>query len=103
MANDYYLILGIGDDASQDEIKSAYRREAKRLHPDCSDEGCEPFLDLHEAYEVLGDPEQRRGLTPRPEGCRRYNVLLRYYTRKGPANFRLHHSRIQSTGGDLPG
>ncbi|MEJ2210066.1 MAG: DnaJ domain-containing protein [Anaerolineae bacterium] len=60
MARNYYLILGIGADATEDEIKSAYRREAKRLHPDCSGEDCEPFLALHEAYEVLGDPDRRR-------------------------------------------
>jgi curved DNA-binding protein CbpA len=60
MAKDYYLILGIGADATEDEIKSAYRREAKRHHPDCSGEDCEPFLALQEAYEVLGDPERRR-------------------------------------------
>lgn len=86
MAKDYYLILGIGDDASLDEIKSAYRREAKKRHPDCSGEGSEPFLDLQEAYEVLCDPgrrqayddrrarEERRGQAvpraPRPEPMR---------------------------------
>lgn len=60
MARNYYLILGIGCDATPDEIKSAYRREAKRLHPDHSGEGCEPFLAVQEAYEVLGDPGRRR-------------------------------------------
>jgi len=65
MAKDYYLILGVRDDASLDEIKSAYRREAKRRHPDCSGEGCEPFLDLQEAYEVLGDPGRRQAYDDR--------------------------------------
>ena len=60
MAKDYYVILGIGDDASLDEIKSAYRREAKKRHPDHSGAGSEPFLDLQEAYEVLCDPGRRR-------------------------------------------
>jgi molecular chaperone DnaJ len=60
MAKDYYLILGIGDDATLDEIKSAYRREAKKRHPDHSGEGSEPFLTLREAYEVLCDPQQRQ-------------------------------------------
>ena len=60
MAKDYYVILGIGSDATQDEIRSAYRRQAKKHHPDCSGEGSEPFLAIGEAYEVLGDPERRR-------------------------------------------
>lgn len=60
MARNYYLILGVGADASPDQIKSAYRREAKRLHPDHSGEGSEPFQAIQEAYEVLGDPGRRR-------------------------------------------
>lgn len=60
MAKNYYLILGIGSDATPDQIKSAYRRAAKRLHPDHSGEGCEPFLAVQEAYEVLGDPGRRQ-------------------------------------------
>ncbi len=60
MARDYYVILGVGEDATPDQIRSAYRREAKRLHPDHSGEGCEPFQDLQEAYEVLGNPRRRQ-------------------------------------------
>ncbi len=60
MAKNYYLVLGIASDATQDEIKSAYREKAKRWHPDRSGKGSEPFLAVREAYEVLCDPAQRR-------------------------------------------
>lgn len=60
MAKNYYLILGITSDATQDEIKSAYREKAKRWHPDHSGEGSEPFLAIREAYEVLCEPGRRR-------------------------------------------
>jgi DnaJ-class molecular chaperone len=60
MAKDYYVILGIDPDATQDEIRAAYRRRAKACHPDSSGEDSEPFLALGEAYEVLGDPGRRR-------------------------------------------
>ena len=60
MAKNYYVILGVEPDATQDQIKSAYRKEAKRLHPDHTGGGCEPFRDVQEAYEVLGDPLRRR-------------------------------------------
>ena len=60
MSRDYYVILGVGADATPDQIRSAYRKEAKRLHPDHSGEGCEPFQALQEAYEVLGNPRRRQ-------------------------------------------
>lgn len=60
MAKNYYVILGVGANATQDQIKSAYRSKAKEWHPDHSGAGCEPFLDVREAYEVLGDAERRQ-------------------------------------------
>ena len=64
MGKDYYGILGVGKDASQDEIKSAYRSLAKKYHPDVSSESKEvaeeKFKEISEAYEVLSDPEKRR-------------------------------------------
>ena len=62
MANkDYYSILGVGKDAGEDEIKSAYRRLAKKYHPDLNKtpEAAEKFKEINEAYSVLGDPKKR--------------------------------------------
>lgn len=58
---DYYDIMGLAQDASQDEIKRAYRRLARKYHPDVSKEADAEvkFKELGEAYEVLKDPEKR--------------------------------------------
>jgi curved DNA-binding protein len=59
---DYYRILGVARDASQDEVKRAYRRLARKYHPDVSKETDAEvrFKELGEAYEVLKDPEKRK-------------------------------------------
>jgi molecular chaperone DnaJ len=56
----YYFILGVKSDATPEQIRTAYRRRAKSLHPDHSDHGSGPFIDLQEAYAVLSDPARRR-------------------------------------------
>lgn len=63
MAHDYYDVLGVGRGASEAEVKKAFRRLARELHPDVNnhDPGAEEkFKAAAEAYEVLSDPERRR-------------------------------------------
>ena len=73
---DYYRVLGVSDDADPKEIRRAFRRLAKRWHPDRnpdqSEEAAERFRVIVEAWTVLGDPMKRRrydletGRQPRP-------------------------------------
>ncbi|MGC8479003.1 MAG: molecular chaperone DnaJ [Candidatus Micrarchaeia archaeon] len=62
MGKDYYDILHVKKDATQDEIKAAYRELALKYHPDRnkSPDAEEKFKEINEAYAVLGDPEKRR-------------------------------------------
>ena len=59
---DFYEVLGVGRDASPDEIQRAYRRLARTYHPDVNKdpEAEERFKDVSEAYDVLSDPDDRK-------------------------------------------
>ena len=60
---DYYKVLGVDRNASQDDIKKRYRRLARQYHPDVNPdnkEAEEMFKDINEAYQVLSDPEKRK-------------------------------------------
>lgn len=60
---DYYKVLGVNRNASQKEIKSAYRKLARKFHPDLNpndNEAKKNFQQVNEAHEVLSDPEKRK-------------------------------------------
>ena len=73
---DYYAALGVEPEATPDEIKRAYRKLARKYHPDVSKEKDAEarFKDLAEAYEVLKDPERRAA----------YDEVGRRWTGRGP-------------------
>jgi len=58
---DHYQVLGLAKDASAEDIKKAYRKLARQLHPDVNSEedAEEKFKQVTHAYEVLSDPQQR--------------------------------------------
>ena len=62
MAKDYYKTLGVDKNASDEEIKRAFRKLAKQYHPDINkEEGAqEKFKEIGEAYSVLSDPNKRK-------------------------------------------
>ncbi len=82
---DYYATLGVAKSASDKEIKQAFRKLARKYHPDVNpgDKSAEArFKELNEANEVLGDPEKRK----------KYDEL--------GANWRMYEQAQQSGQGD---
>ena len=75
---DYYKIMGLEKGANQDEIKRAYRKLARKYHPDVSKEkdAEEKFKELGEAYDVLRDPEKKA----------KYDQYGQYWKEQGQAN-----------------
>ncbi|XP_040378336.1 chaperone protein dnaJ 20, chloroplastic-like [Oryza brachyantha] len=69
-----YEVLAVEETAGPEEIKAAYRRAARRWHPDACPGGADRFMLAREAYEVLSDPERRRG----------YDIQLRCGAGAGP-------------------
>ena len=93
MAADPYRTLGVKKDASQDEIQKAYRRLAKKLHPDLNPgnkKAEEEFKTISAAYDLLGDPEKRarfdRGEIDASGAEQRAHGFYRDYAERGAGN-----------------
>jgi curved DNA-binding protein len=88
MARDFYEVLGVSRDADQSEIQRAYRRLARRHHPDVNKDPAaeERFKELSEAYDVLSDPEQRKRYDAFGEDFRRVSPDV------DPADWRQSHA-----------
>src|SRR6266516_6755568 len=93
-----YEFLGVAEDASADEIKSAYRRLARRYHPDRNQGdsiSAERFTRIKTAYDVLSDPERRNAYDasrPKPSPTRqaRTSALRRRPRPTGGATLDIH-------------
>src|SRR4029078_4489401 len=81
MADDPYATLGVTKNASEEDIRRAFRKLAKELHPDIAKGTEEKFKKVSSAYEILGDPDKRRAYDrgeidgrgdPRHAGFRQY-------------------------------
>jgi molecular chaperone DnaJ len=93
---DYYEVLGVSRNASEKEIKSAYRKLAKKYHPD-SNQGNQDaenkFKEASEAYSVLSDPEKRKQYDQ--FGFAAFSLIL---TIRVNGNFQKDIARLSSAG-----
>ncbi|MEK7067939.1 MAG: molecular chaperone DnaJ [Patescibacteria group bacterium] len=60
MSKDYYKILGVDKNSSQEEIKKAFRKKAHEFHPDKAGGNAEKFKEINEAYQIVGNEEKRK-------------------------------------------
>lgn len=92
MAKNYYLILGINPDATPEQIKSAYRQQVKKLHPDYYGQDSGPFRAVQEAYDVLSDPARRQAYDDELSHNRRLQTPPK---RSGPEPLRPRQSSAE--------
>lgn len=100
---DYYKILGITKNATEDEIKKAYRKLARKLHPDINPDDKEAhakFQQLNEANEVLSNPEKRKKYDKYGKDWERGEEYEQYQRQNANAN-RQHTSGGFGGGGDF--
>jgi len=95
----FYKILGVSNTSSEDEIKTAYRKMARKFHPDVSDDpkAEEKFRDITKAYETLSDPTKRREYDNANSG---FNSGSSFSSSNFPNNFNETFSNPQDFSAD---
>jgi len=105
---DYYVVLGIAEDADEETIRSAFRALARRYHPDVG-AGSSPvaFQRAREAYETLADPARRRRYDRQLRASRAHSAAVEELTVSKPfaepisgsrrASYRVHATRVPPT------
>src|SRR6202795_1732575 len=99
---DYYRILGVDRNGDEKTIKSAYRKLARKHHPDVSKSAgaAEKFKEINEAYEVLSDPEKRRRYDTLGPDWQRYGQGPSGQPGTGsPGGFRVESGNAEDRGG----
>jgi len=88
---DYYAILGVSKTATQEEVQRAYRKLARKYHPDINKaaDAEEKFKQINEAYEVLGDPDKRARYDQFGSG---WGGQFAHHGHQGGDNVRFHFS-----------
>ncbi len=105
---DYYNILGVSKDASQEDIKKAFKKLARKYHPDLNPndpEAHRKFQEINEANEVLSDPEKRKKYDEYGENWKHadeYEAQQQQYSRNNGSNGSFHTS-FWSSDGDVNG
>jgi curved DNA-binding protein CbpA len=88
--DDYYKILGISPDADEKEIRTAYRRMARKYHPDAGEgSSAEAFRDVQDAYELLSDSVRRREYDRSRESRSKIQFTAREHTPAYPSHIDL--------------
>ena len=103
---DYYAVLGVPKGAPEKDIKSAYRRLARKWHPDANPGNAkaaeEKFKEISEAYEVLGDGDKRRKYdalgSDWQQAARQAEQQRRYRTQQGATQFDFNFGPNAGTG-----
>lgn len=107
VARDLYEVLGVRRDADLDAIKQAYRRLARRLHPDVAEDGSEHFHEVTEAFAILSDDRSRRlydrfGWRGRGSGLAPRRGMARVYASDPRAFLEDLESVIEAAAGRRP-
>lgn len=89
MPQNYYIILGVPKNSSQEEIRAAFRRLAKEFHPDHYGKDQAPFQIIQEAYSILSNPKSRKSYDHSLQPKTRVNTPVKHTSKKRCAHINI--------------